>query len=53
LVFDDEFPFSELEESEEEFLIKKTKILYFLPRVSLVPNPCMAIANSLKQMITE
>jgi hypothetical protein len=49
LLFDDEFPFSVLEDTGEAFMIHKTHSLYFLPRVSLVPNPCMAIANSLKQ----
>jgi hypothetical protein len=54
LLFDDKFPFSErLEESEELFLISKIHSLCFLPRASLVPNPCQEIANSLKQMFTE
>jgi hypothetical protein len=53
LLFDDEFPFSELEETEEAFIIRKTHSLCFLPRVSLTPNPCMTIANTIRQMLTE
>jgi hypothetical protein len=53
-LYDDEFPFSgRLEKTEESFLIRKSHSLYFLPRVSMVPNPCMVIANSIKQMLTK
>jgi extradiol dioxygenase family protein len=54
LLFNDEFAFSgRLEETNEAFTIRKNHSLCFLPRISLVPNPCMAIANILKQMFTE
>jgi hypothetical protein len=53
LLFDDEFLFSALEETEETFMIRKNHSLHFLPRVCLVPNPCRMIANSLRQMFTE
>jgi hypothetical protein len=53
LLFDDEFPFSELMESEEAYQIRKIHSLCFLPRISLVPNPCRMIINSLKQTLTE
>jgi hypothetical protein len=53
LLFDDEFPFSELMESEKAYLIRKKHSLCFLPRVSMVPNPCTAISNRLNQILTE
>jgi hypothetical protein len=49
LLFDDQFPLPmELEKREELFYLRKTHTVFILPRISLLPSPCKAIADCLK-----